>query len=460
MMKTMSGMVRAFLALALLASAAPAQEGMASAEALRADAGALNAASVNVPEAWLQEDPGANAYRAAREALNARRYREAVEAFARMRAMYPQSGYVPDSYYYQAFARYRQETREAYEHAVQLLATQRERHPDASTRGDANELRVRIEAALARRGDAAAAAFIAQEAAGPCGEEEEVRLAALSALLNMNAERAVPILQEVLRSRDECSVELRTRAVFLIAQNPTAESVDILLDLAHRIPDPDPEVRAQAVFWLSQVQSDEALDALMSILRETDNPELQERAIFAISQHGGDDAVAVLRDFVERPDAPSGLRENAIFWIGQSGSAGAQYLMSLYDSLEDDELKARAIFGIAQSGDEEVGAWLMARAMDRSESLEVRTNALFWAGQTGGLPADRLQDLYASLSDMEMKGQVIFVASRVHETGAVDFLMDVARNEENGELRQRAIFWLGQSDDDRVPEFLLSLISR
>jgi len=459
-MKTMNRMMGAALALALLAPAAEAQEGLAAQEALRAGQESMRASLATAPEAWLQEDPGANAYRAAREALNARRYREAVEAFAQMREAYPQSGYVPDSYYYQAFASYRQETRQAYAYAMQLLETQRDRHPQASTRGDANELRVRIEAALARRGDAAAAAAIAQQAAGPCGEEQEVRLAALSALLNMNADAAVPILQEVLKSRDECSVELRRRAVFLISQHMTDESVDILLDLAHRNPDPDSEVRAQAVFWLSQVESDEALDALMSILRETDDEEVQERAIFAISQHGGDRAGEVLREFASRADAPRHLRENAIFWIGQGGPEGGQYLMDLYESLQDAELRERAVFGIAQSGGTEARSWLMERAMDRSESIEVRKNALFWAGQTGGIRAAELQELYGSLTDMEMKEQVIFVASQTGEAGAVDFLMDVARNEEDGELRQRAIFWLGQSDDDRVAEFLLSLIGR
>ena len=40
----------------------------------------------------------------------------------------------------------------------------------------------------------------------------------------------------------------------------------------------------------------------------------------------------------------------------------------------------------------------------------------------------------------------------------LDFLMEVARTEEDDELKQRAIFWLGQSNDPRVPDFLLSLI--
>ena len=494
-MKTMNRMFGALVAFFVLAPVAQAQERVAVQEAVRASqeaalrsqeaaltsmsgvlanmAGAraalgaaratmvgMNENSVIAREAWLQEDPGARAYRQAREALNARRYNQAAEYFAQMRENFPESGYVPDSYYYQAFAMYREQSRESYQAAMELLAHQMQQHPDASTRADADELRVRIEAALAGRGDSQAAAAIAQQASDPCGQEQEVRLAALSALLNMNAERAVPILQEVLRSRDECSVELRRRAVFLISQHMTEESVDVLVDLAHRNPDPDPEVREQAVFWLSQVETDEALDALMSILRETDDEGLQERAIFAISQHGGERAVAVLRDFAQRADAPAELRENAIFWIGQNGADGTQFLIDLYPSLEDEELKERTVFGIAQSGTDEARNWLMQRAMSREESIEVRKNALFWAGQTGGIQSSELQDLYDSLTDLEMKEQVVFVASQTGEPGAVDFLMHVATDEEDGELRTRAIFWLGQIDDDRVADFLLSLIGR
>jgi HEAT repeat protein len=58
-----------------------------------------------------------------------------------------------------------------------------------------------------------------------------------------------------------------------------------------------------------------------------------------------------------------------------------------------------------------------------------------------------------------MKEQVIFVASQMRDREAIDFLMSVARDEQDEELRKRAIFWLGQSKDPRVAEFLLSLIN-
>lgn len=412
-----------------------------------------------MPEAWLQEDPGAPLYQQAREALNRRRYEQATELFEELRDEFPRSGYVADSYYWQAFALFREGGARELREASRLLSVQRREHSDAGTRRDADALMVRIDAQLARRGDADAAAVIAETASGPCNEEQEVRLAALSALMNMNAEQAVPILQEVLQSRDDCSVELRRRAVFLISQKMTDESVDVLLDLAHRNPDPDREVREQAVFWLHQVESPEALDALESILIESDDSEIQEKAIFAISQRSDSRAVGILKSYAERSDIDNELRSNAIFWISQNPDAGgASYLIDLYPRLDDEELKERAIFGISQAGGSEARAWLMDRVRDQREEVDIRKNALFWVGQMGGLQASDFEGLYETLNDTEMKEQVIFVASQSGEREAVDFLMDVARDEEDTELKERALFWLGQSNDPRVAPFLLELI--
>jgi HEAT repeat protein len=414
------------------------------------------------PAPWLQEDPGARSYQRARDLLSRGRYGEAARAFAELREEHPQSAYVPDSFYWEAFARSRDGGPAQLRTAVELLTVQAERHPDAATVEDADALRVRIEGELARRGDARAAAVIAQEAQVPCGPGHETRLAALSALMNMNEDQALPILQDVLRQRDACSAELRARAVFLIAQKLNGESVDILLDLAHRNPDPDPEVRGQAVFWLHQVRTPEALAALESILAESDDPELQEHALFGIAQRTGDArAMEALRGYASRSDVSDELRGNAIFWIGQNTSAGGErYLIELYPTLDDPELKENALFAIAQSGSETGHAWLLERARDPSEDMDVRMNALFWAGQSGTLSESEidLRSLFDSFEDSEMRGQVIFVAAQRGSESDIDFLMDVARNAEDPELRQNAIFWLGQSDDPRVPEFLMSLL--
>ncbi len=422
--------------------------------------GVASRTRAEAPAPWLQEDPGARLYQRAREFLSQGRYEQAAAAFAELREMHPESGYVPDSYYWEAFARSREGGAAEMRQAVSLLARQAELQAAAATRADAAALRVRIEGELASRGDAGAAARVAQQAQVPCGPEQETRLAALSALMNMNANQAVPILRDVLQQRDECSSELRARAVFLIAQHLSDESVDVLLDLAHRNPDPDPEVRSQAVFWLHQVRSPEALAALETILGESDDPELQEQALFSLSQRGGDArAIEILRSYATRADVSTELRSNAIFWIGQNSDAGgADYLIELYPRLNDPELRENALLGVAQHDGERARAWLLERVRDPSEAIEIRKNALFWAGQSGSLPTSDLRALFESFDDAEMREQVIFVAAQRGSDADVDFLMEVARDAEDPELRQNAIFWLGQSDDPRVAEFLLSLL--
>ena len=414
---------------------------------------------VTAPAPWIQEDPGARAYLAARDHLNARQYRDAANAFYQLRRDYPQSGYLADSYYYQAFALSRQGGRSQLREARELLDQQMAQHPTTGTLADARELRVRVESQLAQQGDAQAAQAITQQAQEACGPEQEMRLAALNALMNMNPERAMPLLQEVLRDRDACSAELRQHAVFLIAQQMTDETVDILMDLAHRNPDPDPEVRQQAVFWLSEVDSPEALAALQDILADSDDIELQRNALFAIAQHdmGGDGQI--LREFAQRTDVSTELRAEALFWIGET-DGGAQYLRSIFGSLNDTELRSNALHAIAQEEDPANRDWLVALAKNSSEDMEVRTEALFWAAEAGAFEASELRGLFSSFTDAEMKEQVIFAASQRDDRESVDFLMEVAENPENGELREQAIFWLGQSDDSRIPEFLLRIIGR
>jgi HEAT repeat protein len=104
--------------------------------------------------------------------------------------------------------------------------------------------------------------------------------------------------------------------------------------------------------------------------------------------------------------------------------------------------------------------WLMNIAVNDRENIELRKKALFWAGQSG-VGIDAIIPLYSKISDQEMKEQVIFVLSQRGKTpAAVDKLMDIARNDKNPELRKKAIFWLGQSRDPRVQQFLIDMINR
>jgi HEAT repeat protein len=289
-------------------------------------------------------------------------------------------------------------------------------------------------------------------------DDDDPRIAALNALLQMDADRAVPVLKKVLERRDPCSVSLRRKAIFIISQQHTAETEDILLGAARN--DPDEDVREQAVFWLSQVGSDRAVNALDSILRTATDPELQDKAIFSLSQIHNARAGQILRDYAGNERAPGDAREKAIFWLGQQRSPeNAAFLRNLYAKLSGEELKEKVIFSLSQMGGADNGGWLMDIALSEREPVEMRKKALFWAGQTGG-NLDQLIALYDRMQNEEMKDQLIFVYSQRHEAAALDKLIQIAKTEQDKELRKKAVFWLGQSHDPRAAQVLLEIINQ
>lgn len=434
-------------------------------------------------ESWDEidmQEPGDSLYRAARTALNNNRYEEAAAAFGSVVSRYPSSARAPDAMYYRAYALYRTGDTKNLQTAVGVLNQRRRSYPNAGQR-DANNLAARIDGELARRGDNAAAernqarADSARqkgtakrdrnrdgEAPPGCDGygDDDPRMIALSALQQMNAESAVPILRDVLKRRDPCSEIMRRKAVFIVSQKRTDETSRILLDAVRQ--DPDQEVREQAVFWLSQVPGEETVTALDSILQDPKtDPQIQEKAVFALSQHRSPRAAAILCTYSGRRDRPADLREKSIFWLGQRRSDENQRcLRDLYKKLENDDLKEKVIFSLSQMGGADNYRWMMDIALDPNENIELRKKALFWAGQGRSVDIEDLLRLYDSMKDREMREQLIFVYSQRREEAAADKLCQIGKTDADRELRKKAIFWVGQSRSPRAAQCLQELINQ
>jgi len=472
--------------------------------------------SVIAPAAWAPKDPADSLYREARAALGKGNYAKAADLFRRINRQYPNSEYAGEALYYLAFSEYRLGGSDRLRSALQSLSKIETSYPDLAKRSDARALRTRVCGELAKQGDEACAAEVARSVSsavssavgqaissvvsgavagavtgavsgatsaavagavdqavstgisgssrrGRSGcpaedDDDDERIAALNALIQMDADRAMPILTKVLDRRDPCSVGLRRKAVFLISQKRTPETADVLLRIARN--DPDEEVREQAVFWLSQVPDERAVTMLQEILSSSSNENIKNKALFALSQHRSPKAAQFLRDFALRENASDELRGQAIFWLGQRRSPeNAEFLRNLYSRIRSDEVKDKILFSLSQQRGVGNDKWLLDIARNRNENIDLRKKALFWAGQ-GGASAEQLRSLYSTLSDSEMREQLIFVYSQRRDPAMVDMLLDIAKNDKDPELRKKAIFWLGQSHDPRVQQFLLDLINR
>ena len=424
---------------------------------------------------FQQGDPADSLYRRAREALNRRNYTQAADLFRQVTARYPKSPSAPSAMYFRAFSLYQTGSVDRMRESRDVLTALEKNYPNADL-ADARTLRTRVCGELAQRGDAACAAEVTKIAGGnsaaqpgrpasgqetPCSEDDDdERIAALNALMQMDSERAMPILKKVLDRRDRCSYVLRRKAVWLVSQKGGEEAADILMQTAKN--DPDQETREQAVFWLGQVRSERAVPLLEDLLKNSKDRETKDKALFALSQQSSPKAGQILRDFAERESENEELREQAIFWLGQKRSEeNASYLKGLYPRVKTDALKEKIIFSLSQQRGFGNPEWIMNIALDPKESIEMRKQALFWAGQNGGAPTEAFASLYDKMTDPEIKEQLIFVLSQKNrDAKALDKLMEIAKNDKDKELRSKAVFWLGQSRDPRAAKFLEDLISK
>jgi HEAT repeat protein len=109
------------------------------------------------------------------------------------------------------------------------------------------------------------------------------------------------------------------------------------------------------------------------------------------------------------------------------------FLLSLAES-SSIEVSERAIFPVTIADSVEVWPRLLRLAKDDSRPREVRKAAVFWE-------------------------VALMALSQLPESRGVPALLDVARTSEDREMRKRAIFWLGQTDDPQALALLEEILT-
>ena len=419
------------------------------------------------PEPWAHPDPADSLYRVAREALNRGDYRRAAQLFNDLTQNYPNSAYAYVSAYYEAFSRYRIGTTEELKAADRALQGLQDRSaPRAKGWGgdtDVNGLRTRIRGALAMRGDSGAADLVeqtARSAATSCDQEDlMVRVEALNALSQMDAAAAMPILRNVLDRRDECLVELRRRAVFMLARRGDADAASMLISTAKN--DPNATVRADAISYLPRMPGDGGLAALEDILRASDDERIQRAAVRAIMTSDNPRARASLKGLLERRDASETLRLQVLEAYSRERSTpeDAAYLRWLYPRSESERMKSAIIGALARIGGKDNQDWLAALVRNPNESAQMRSAALQRLSRSDISVTD-LGRMYDAADSRSMREQLISALAGRKEPEATDKLIEIAKNSTDLDMRRLAINYLSRRNDPRATKLLMELIEK
>jgi len=136
----------------------------------------------------------------------------------------------------------------------------------------------------------------------------------------------------------------------------------------------------------------------------------------------------------------------------------ARYLLSVAPSIggrnANEAISAAAIADVTTIAPE-----LTRLVQNGNAPIETRKDALFWLGESE-IGAAEFARLYDRTQPFVLREQWTFVLSQRHEDPALDKLIEIARGDSDGEIRKRAMFWLGQSRDPKAIQFLHDLILR
>lgn len=139
----------------------------------------------------------------------------------------------------------------------------------------------------------------------------------------------------------------------------------------------------------------------------------------------------------------------------------ASYLLSLARA-DNSPAAKKAIFPAMLADSVTLWPDLLKIAKDANVSRKVRSGAVFWLGQAAGDAATRgLSDLVDDrAADREVRESAVFALSQRPRDEGVPALIRIAKQNPDPELRRKAIFWLGQSDDPRALNLFEELLTR
>jgi hypothetical protein len=128
-----------------------------------------------------------------------------------------------------------------------------------------------------------------------------------------------------------------------------------------------------------------------------------------------------------------------------------QYLLSL-SRRANGSVGGRAIFAATLADGVTVWPQLLRLARDGALATETRRQAVFWVSQAAGSAATKgLDDLVGEDTvDRAVREQAVFALSQRPRDEGVPALIHIAKTHRDPEIRRRAIFWLGQSNDPRA----------
>jgi tetratricopeptide (TPR) repeat protein len=265
------------------------------------------------------------AYNAGERAIDAHKYDEAVQDFDS--AIQQDPSRADGALYWKAYALNREGKRDE---ALAAIAQLRRDYASSGWLHDAQALEAEV------RQSNGQPVSPAQES------NDDLKLLAINSLMNADPERALPLVENILKGNSGPSV--KDRALFVISQNKSPRAQQALLDYAKGGGNPDLQLRA--IQYVGMSGTKEAQQQLVTIYTSSSDARVKAAIIQALMQAHASDALMN----IAKSEKDSGLRGAAIRNLVMAKGASVDGLAELYAS-SDATSKREIVNSLMARGD-------------------------------------------------------------------------------------------------------------
>lgn len=197
----------------------------------------------------------------------------------------------------------------------------------------------------------------------------------------------------------------------------------------------DAELKLMALNALQHTSPEQAIPILEKLLQGPESPRLKQQALFVLAQSDSPKAREILKGYARGNSTPE-LQARAITYLGTHGGRESRAALGeIYSSTQDVDMRKRIIRAFMTAGEKD----RLVTIAQTEPAPELRATAVQQLGVMGAHA--ELAQMYQKETSVDVKKQIIhaiFVSSNTTR------MIELARGEQNPELRRTAIRNLGQ----------------
>lgn len=363
-------------------------------------------------------------YDAGKRALDRNQYDDAIRDFDAV--IGAKSVRADGAYYWKAYALNRTGRRGE---AMAVIRQLRSEFPQSRWINDAQALEIEINSAEGRP-------------AKPDAENnEELKLMALSAIMQSDPDQAVPIVEKLLKGNQ--SPQVMDRAMFVLSQSSSPKARQMMLDIARGKGNPD--LQFKAVRYISMMGGKESRQDLGAIYASTNDVNLKREIIRSYLMSGSKDELLKAAKGEKNPD----LRREAIRVLAQSG--GGNELFELYKNESAPEMREEIVKSMLLCGD----STHLAQIAKTEKDPNVRKTAIKTLALTGGGAGETFVEMYRRESDESVKKELVrglFLQQNAKG------LVELARQEKNPEMKKFIVSQLALVHSKETTDYMMEIL--